>query len=233
MLYITGDTHGSLDLGKLNMSQFPQQRAMTRDDIVMICGDFGLVWNDSPEDLRGRQWLSEKNFTTLWVDGNHENFHLLHQYPTEERFGGRVRKIVDGVYHLERGHVFTIQGKKFFCMGGARSTDKAFRTENISWWREEMPSFREYGQAWQSLEDVGWKVDYVVTHCAPTSVAQAINPYYEKDALTEFFEDILDKLSFDKWYFGHYHTDQTIDGRFVALYNRVIPIGKVVTHGGI
>ena len=49
---------------------------MTKEDYVIICGDFGGVWNKEVENKEEKHlldWLEEKPFTTLFVDGNHEN----------------------------------------------------------------------------------------------------------------------------------------------------------------
>ena len=43
MIYITGDCHR--DFERFNMSIFPEQREMTKEDFVIVCGDFGGVWN--------------------------------------------------------------------------------------------------------------------------------------------------------------------------------------------
>lgn len=59
----------------------------------------------------------------MFVDGNHENFDKLYQYPEKDWHGGRVHEIRPNVLHLMRGHVFDIQGHSFFCMGGAMSHD--------------------------------------------------------------------------------------------------------------
>jgi len=56
MLNITGDTHGALDIRKLNTSRFPEQRSMTKQDYVAIMGDFGMVWDNGKEDLYWRKW---------------------------------------------------------------------------------------------------------------------------------------------------------------------------------
>ena len=53
------------------------------------------------------KWLSEKPWTTLFVDGNHENFDRLKNYPITEEWGGKVQKIYDKVYHLMRGEIYT------------------------------------------------------------------------------------------------------------------------------
>lgn len=50
---------------------------MTKDDYVIICGDFGGLWTFEEESSREKDvldWLNNKNFTTLFVDGNHENY---------------------------------------------------------------------------------------------------------------------------------------------------------------
>ena len=72
MIYITGDCHG--DWKRFSMDSFPEQQGMTRDDFVIVCGDFGLWNNDKTE----KWWLAEKNFTGRFVDGNHENFDRLY-----------------------------------------------------------------------------------------------------------------------------------------------------------
>ncbi|MBP3832258.1 MAG: metallophosphoesterase [Clostridia bacterium] len=125
MIYITGDTHS--DFTRLADDQFPIQTEMTKNDYVIICGDFGGVWTFEEESNREKyilDWLNNKNFTTLFVDGNHENFtRLYNDYPVEECHGGKVHKIRDSVLHLMRGEIFDIDGKKIFAFGGAKSHD--------------------------------------------------------------------------------------------------------------
>lgn len=225
MIYVTGDIHGEIDIGKLSNKNFPEQKKLTKNDYLIICGDFGLVWQNSNLELYWRKWLSNKNFTTLWIDGNHENFNLLAGYKTTKKFGGDVKEISPDVYHLGRGQIFTIDGYKIFTMGGAVSQDKVYRKENISWWAAEVPSKEEMETAINNLNKVDWSVDYVFTHCAPYSIHQKINCYYENDSVTSFLEFIYKNLNFKKWYFGHYHVDVPINKNFVALYDNIIPIG--------
>lgn len=73
VIWITGDTHGDW-IHRLNMDSFPEQREMTKDDYVIVLGDFG-IWRDSPQQRWYLNWLEEKHFTTLFIDGNHECFH--------------------------------------------------------------------------------------------------------------------------------------------------------------
>lgn len=124
MIYITGDCHANFS--RFSTDIFPEQKEMTKDDYVIICGDFGGVWDkgeESPREKWDMNWLEDKPFTTLFVDGNHENFDRLYTYPVEEWHGGKVHKIRDSVIHLMRGQVYEIDGKKFFTFGGAASHD--------------------------------------------------------------------------------------------------------------
>jgi len=107
LIFVTGDIHGSRDIQKLSASNFPMQPQLSREDFVIICGDFGLVWQDCAEERRWLNWLEEKPWTTLWVDGNHENFDRLHTYPATEWHGGKIQKIMPHVFHLCRGQIFS------------------------------------------------------------------------------------------------------------------------------
>ena len=121
MIYITGDTHA--DFSKFEEKKFSIQSDMTKNDYVIICGDFGGVWNYIVESIYEKYWLDNKNFSTLFVDGNQENFTRLYNYPIEEWHGGKVHRIRDSVIHLMRGEIYDIDNKKFFTFGGARSHD--------------------------------------------------------------------------------------------------------------
>lgn len=221
MIFVTGDTHCPIDIGKLNTDRFPAQKEMHKNDFVIICGDFGGVWNGSKTDIYWQSWLYAKPFTTLFIDGNHENFDLLNQYPVVDFRGGKAHQINSSVYHLMRGEIFTIDGLKFFAMGGAASHDKAYRKEGVSWWAEEMPSDEEYQNALRNLDAHDWSVDIVLSHCAPGSLQTAIADWYEHDKLTNFLESIKDDLLFTFWGFGHYHLDKNFPGGFSVLYNQV------------
>lgn len=221
MVYITGDLHGGIDIGKLSSKSFPEGKNLNKRDYLIICGDFGLVWDCSAEERYYRGWLASKPWTTLFVDGNHENFDMLSGFVEEDMFGDKVGVICDSIYHLKRGRIYTIEGKKFFTMGGATSHDQGFRREFISWWRQEMPSHSEYTKAVTSLTNANWNVDYVLTHCAPNSIASGLCDYFYPDKLTGFLQDISDELSFIRWYFGHYHVDKEISEKYHALYKTI------------
>ncbi len=243
MIYITGDCHG--DYTRFSSRNFPEQKEMTKNDYVIICGDFGY-WNNSNEQKYWRNWLDNKPFTTLFIDGNHENFDMLNQMSIEQWNGGNVHRISDSIIHLMRGQVFTIEDQKFFTFGGARSHDikdgilnpsdknfkekykkmqerhASFRINHVSWWEEEMPNETEMQQGREVLEQNDWEVDFIITHCAPSSV-QAIMSMglYAPDALTNYFEEIRQKCKYSQWFFGHYHKNALVDSRNIAIYKRI------------
>jgi len=226
MIYITGDTHIPTDISKLNTNNFPQQKKMKKEDFLIICGDFGGVWDKSKEEKYWLKWLENKSFTTLFIDGNHENFDLLNSLPEEELFGGKVHKVSEGIYHLMRGYVYEIKGLRFFAFGGASSHDRHLRTEGVNYWKEELPTDEEIKTAYDSLGKYGWNVDYVLTHCAPTFVQKMISSGYEENILTDEFENISKRLVFEKWFFGHYHKDIDVDKQFIGIFDKIIKIDR-------
>lgn len=243
-LFLTGDTHGLLDIDKLNEKAFPIQSKLTKDDYVIVAGDFGGVWYGSSEFLRSnseyivplehrgqserddyiQKWYSKRNFTTLFIDGNHENHALLNSYPIIKWNGGLVHKITDSLFHLMRGQVYEIDDKKIFTMGGATSKDRWHRTENVSWWSSELPSEEEICCAREMLEKNGNSVDYIITHCTSSKIMRRIDENDQSNRLTEFFSEMDTFVNYKLWFFGHYHMDKSIDDKHIMVYNDIIEL---------
>lgn len=246
MIFATGDTHGNFQMFGTN--HFPEQKEMSRSDYVIICGDFGGIWADTPNERYWLDWLEDKLFTTLFVDGNHENFDRLNALLVQEWHGGKVHEIRHHILHLMRGQVFDIEGYTFFTMGGATSHDiwdgildpasptfeedywlkrrtrQMFRVKGVSWWEQEMPSEDEYVEAFRNLERVGYEADYIITHCAPTSVQQKLNPDFTPDPLTDFLERVKTKVDYHYWLFGHYHDNKAVDERHILLWEQMVQV---------
>lgn len=225
-MYITGDKHGKIDLEFLSDEKWQDQNSLTKDDYLIIAGDFGGVWYGDDRDNEVLDYHASKPYTTLFIDGNHENFDALRKYPLEAWNGGMVRKIRPDIIHLERGYVFTIKDKKIFTFGGAGSIDKAFRTPHVSWWKEEIPSTTEISRGMQSLLDSSNEVDIVVTHEAPRSIIENELGYQVgdgEDEFVDFLEYVKVNVSYDRWFFGHHHVDRDY-GKLQLLYDRVIEI---------
>lgn len=250
MIYVTGDCHQ--DFRRFNARIFPEQREMSKEDYVIICGDFGGVWNkggESGEEKYRMDWLEGKSFTTLFVDGNHENFDRLYACPEEVWHGGRVHKIRPSVVHLMRGQVFEIDGKRIFTFGGAASHDvdggilepedpdfkkkkrkldrgwQPYRINHVSWWRQELPSQEEMEEGRRNLAAHGNTVDFIVTHCCASSTQVLLGgPMYRPDIATAYLEEIRQNTRFKKWFFGHYHDNRNVNAEEILLYEQIIRI---------
>lgn len=243
MIYVTGDIHGADSIRKLGVKHFPEGATLTRDDYVIILGDFGLVWSEpeSGEERWWLDWLEEKPWTTLFIDGNHDNHDKLASMPDLSWKGGRIHEVRPHVYHLIRGEVFTLfdggRDVKLLAFGGARSHDIEWRTEGVTWWPAEQPSAGDYENAVDNIAANDWPVDYVLTHDAPTATKHALLGLitsdklsvwdanrWEDDRTNVFLTEIENMLRYRMWYFGHYHADQKVDEKHVALYHAVLPI---------
>lgn len=194
-------------------------------------------------------WLDCKPFTTLFVDGNHENFDRLYSYPVEEWHGGKVHKIRPSVIHLMRGQVFELDGKKIFTFGGASSHDinggilesndpdfkkkkkrldmgdKPYRINHLSWWKEELPSAVEMEEGLKILEAHGNTVDFIVTHCCASSTLAVISHgLYKPDILTTYLEELRQKVRFKKWFFGHYHDNKNVSAEEILVWEQIVRV---------
>lgn len=197
-IWITGDCHS--DFYRFTTEVFPEQLEMTREDIVIICGDFGGIWYQEDSVYIKREnmeldFLESRPFTTVFVDGNHEHFDRLNSFPVKEWNGGLVHEIRPHVLHLMRGEVYAIEDKKFFAFGGASSHDisdgildgnypnwkeKAkeldkqgkymYRIKGLSWWPQELPSEEEMQNGINNLKKHDNKVDFIITHSPSASV---------------------------------------------------------------
>lgn len=253
MIYITGDCHE-------NFGRFTKRQRMKlpfllgENDYAIVCGDLGLLWCRDREFEYNLEWLSRLPFTLLWVQGNHENYNLIAEYPVEMWHGGKVRHIVkDKIILLERGQVFNIEGYRFLTFGGASSHDvqggildkdspsfkldkrKAvrsglpYRIRNVSWWEQELPTAEEMQECRDNLNRAGYSVDYVITHCMSSSMQDKLESYYgggarlyERDILTEFFEELEEKIQYKVWFCGHYHVNLRLNEKHMILYKDIM-----------
>ena len=222
MIYVTGDTHGNFR--RFQPEYFPEQAGLTKNDVVIIAGDFGGVWFGDSRDDETLDWLERLPFTLAFVCGNHENYDALERYPVAEWHGGKVHRVRPHVLHLMRGQVFELESYRFFTMGGAKSHDTNHRINHISWWRQELPSDEEYSEALQNLERYNWQVDYIITHCAPTSIALMGSRHNEADRLTDFLQEVRERAKYYYWLFGHYHDNKAVDEKHILLWEQIVQI---------
>lgn len=254
-VWATGDFHGTPI--RLASDNFYEQKEFSRnkdENTVIQLGDFGMVWKRDGENKSEKywlDWLEEKPFTTVFIDGNHENHLRLATYPVKEWNGAKVHEIRPHVLHLCRGGVFTIEDKKFFVMGGGSSHDvqdgildyddqdwreKAneldkqgkymYRIKGLSWWEEELPTEEEMQHGIDNLEKHNNKVDFILSHSPSTSELYLMGGkgLYKTDVLTNYLEEIKANTEYKKHLFGHMHQNVAVNDKDICLYEQVVRI---------
>lgn len=195
MVYVTGDMHG-------DASRFsdPRLKKLKKGDTLLVCGDFGFLWNGSKAEQKLLKQIGSKKYNVCFLDGTHENFELLKSYDVIEWNGGKARQIYKNLYHLMRGQIYEIEGLKIFTMGGGESPDIDIRFDNDSWSRDEIPTQVELIEGANNLEKVDCKVDIILTHEPPATIKGFLK-LKEKGpvrvtALNAYFEELANRLPF-------------------------------------
>ena len=221
MVYITGDTHGDISWFKN-----PKLKKLGEKDILIICGDFGFLWNPKSEaEKKNLEILKSKKYTICFLDGAHENFDMLDAYTPYRWKGGNAHKIANNIFHLMRGEIFTLDNKTFFVMGGGESDDRDMREPGVSWWEEEMPNAQEIKNAEDNLKDANYNVNYILSYEAP-AVAKDFLKLHLKEAakispLNTYLQELTKNVDYYHWYFGSLHTDLQISKKMTAVFNEI------------
>lgn len=219
MIYVTGDLHG--DLGKF---QAPALRRLGRDDVLIVCGDFGFVWNGGREEQHILRKIGKRKHQTLFVEGAHENYPQLESYPVSDYCGGKARIISGNLWHLCRGHVFTIQDKKIFAFGGADDPTIDINELADTPTLRRLPSEEDIMLANRALDLHGRAVDCIITHDCSFTLRNCLVETTSFDHLHTFLEEISRSVKFTMWYFGRYHLDRRIPPCYRAMHLDVVPI---------
>lgn len=220
MIYVTGDMHGE-------QSRFDDSRIkkLKRGDYLIICGDFGFLWDNSAKERAFLKKLSKKKYTTLFIDGTHENFDLLNQYEVSKWNGGKVHLINDKVIHLMRGQIYEIEDQTVFTMGGGVSSDIDIRFENETWSSAEIPSKEELVEGVDNLEKYGGKIDLVITHEPPAKMKEFMLLKEKKmsniTGINTYLQEMSEVCSFSHWFFGSLHIDKYISQTHVSVFKNV------------
>lgn len=221
MIFVTGDTHG--DIERFDDPRLKQLRA---GDTLLICGDFGFLWDGSKREKKNLKALTKKKFNICFLDGTHENFDMLAEYPVTEWNGGNAQQIAGNIYHLMRGQIYTIEDVAFFVMGGGESPDLDIRMENDNWSPLETPNPQELMEGAENLEKRGCAVDIVLTHEPPGNIKSFLNlPEGIGTRLTTlnaYFDELNKTCKYNKWYFGSMHVDKFVSSSQISLYRNIV-----------
>ena len=139
MIYITGDLHGEIERLKSK-----EVRKLKKGDTLIVCGDFGFVWDGSDREKKVLKKLGKQKYRIMFIAGCHDNYDLLESYPVTELCGGQARQISGNLYELLRGEIYDIDGKTVFAFGGGQSDNTyADLIEGENWWTREIPTDEE------------------------------------------------------------------------------------------
>jgi predicted phosphodiesterase len=221
MVFVTGDTHG--DPNRLNKNDL---KFLNEGDTLIVCGDFGFIWDKSRAEEKILKSLSKRKYNICFIDGTHENFDLLNAYPLTMWNGGKVHQISDNIYHLMRGQIFEIDGLKIFTMGGGESPDLDARIDENPWLKYEIPSKEELLEGANNLEKHDCKIDVIITH-EPSSTIKGFLKLGESEAvrvttLNAYFDELAKCSEFKRWFFGNLHLDKYISNTYIGVHKAVI-----------
>lgn len=249
MVYVTGDTHGGLDISKLFPEKWEEGWKLNREDFLIVLGDFGLLWTHEPtkdHEIPLTDFYNHAPWTTLWIPGNHENYDRIEQLERTEFDGMAVRKHSSwrSIYMLESG-IQRIQEKNCLVFRGAESVDRKERILGISYWRQEIPSAMEFHKIAGELDAFCKQVEFS-KRSTTTMEERGLDFVLSHSAPKEFFFDIIrsGKLDSEKfndptleqlqalediiqgygqtpeWYCGHFHVEHDQDNHH-AMYDAI------------
>lgn len=216
-IYVTGDTHGKLK----PVVSFCKNNGLREDDTVIILGDAGInYWLDDRDHWTKN--TADKAKTTLFcLHGNHEARPCeALGYEKREFHGGDVwvEPAHPRIVFAIDGEVYDFNGIKCLVIGGAYSVDKWHRlATGGKWWPDEQPSDEVKAKVEGVLDKLGWKIDVVLSHTCPFSrepteaFLSGLDQSTVDDSTERWLDMIERKLSYKKWYCGHFHIDKTID----------------------
>lgn len=222
-VFLTGDTHGDMDIYKIRQFDTFIGKELTRDDVVIILGDWGGIWFDNKKDKSIIDFWKNKNWTTFIVAGNHENYDAIEKLPIVEVFGNKCYKVEDNIIIGITGKEYKINGFTFFNVNGADSQDiydtdgKLYRQKGINWWIQEQIK----QEVVEEVLNKNIEVDFLITHTGGEEVCKYLGfkPTISDIRLTQ----IMNHIQYKKHFCGHYHKDICIDNTLI-MYKRIIEL---------
>ena len=218
MFYLTGDTHRKFS----RIKEFLKYDFFhTIDDVIIILGDVGINYYGDygkPNDYELKEELSKLKVTLFCIYGNHEKRpENINSYKEKEWRGGVVywEPEFPNLIFAKDGEIYDFDGNRCIVIGGAHSIDKEYRIKDVDWWADEQPSDKIKARVEERLAKENWKVDVVLSHTCPYKFMpnHALMPDdwgFDFDNSTEHWLDtIKNRLTYNKWYCGHFHTNHT------------------------
>lgn len=226
--YITGDTHGNFN----RINYFCEKFETSKEDILCILGDAGINYYLNKKDYMLKQALQEMPITFFCIHGNHEERPFnISTYITKKWNGGIVyyEEEFPNILFAKDGEIYNINGKSILVIGGAYSVDKEYRLlKGWSWFKDEQPN-KEIVKYIEKQITKQRHFDIVLTHTCPigTEPRHMFLPFIDQskvDKTTELLlQRIADWITFDNWYFGHFHGHWD-NGKYHMLFEDYVEV---------
>lgn len=227
---ITGDTHANF--GRFAALPF---KADTTYHIVIL-GDAGVNYWLGVRDHRLKDQLKQDFPDTVFylVRGNHES-RPEHLKAGVRAYNETVQGIViqepdyPNIIYLLDGEEYTINNKKVLVIGGAYSIDKEYRQRmHWQWFEDEQLSSAEL----KAIEEKhrGKHFDMILSHTCPYSMRPThlflpmVDQSKVDNSMELWMEEFKDTISYDLWYWAHYHGDWSYDEKNHMLYENIISL---------
>ncbi len=226
MIYVTGDTHGKFQ----RITDFCEHEKTSCEDIIIILGDAGINYSGWVLDREKKELLKTLPITLFCIHGNHEQRpDTIDSYAEKRWHGGIVYWEEDypNLLFAKDGEIFDLDGKQTIVIGGAYSIDKMIRViYGYGWWADEQPSDEIKRYVEEQLENRDWKIDVVLSHTVPLKYEPremfmtGVDQSSVDKSTEEWLDWIEEKLEYQKWYCGHYHTEKKI-GKVDMKYKEI------------
>lgn len=218
MIFVTGDTHGDFN----RIFEFCRTTPkLSREDVIIVLGDAGINYFGDERDVQRKEWLSGLPITLFCIHGNHEmrpSKIANYQQTLWNRGIVYIEKDFPNILFAKDGEIFDLGGKNTIVIGGAYSVDKEYRLAwGYRWFEDEQPSEEIKKDVEDQLARANWSIDTVLSHTCPIQYepTEVFISGVSQDAVDKSTEEWLGKieerLNYNHWYCGHYHTDKALD----------------------
>lgn len=234
--FITGDIHRH-DYSRFDAFDYIIDDLQKTTNYVIVLGDFGLNYYNNISDNIAKDFYNKiankYNFTFIAIRGNHElRPEKLDKYePIYKNEDG-----LNGFFLIEKDYPkllfcysfgdFMINSKRFYQIGGAYSVDKEYRLMTGAMWTPDEQLTKDEKKTVE-IEITCRSYNYILSHTCPLKwepshlFISAVNQDKVDKSTEEWMDKIEPMIKYDKWYFGHYHSDEVISEKAELIFHDI------------
>lgn len=220
---IIGDTHGA-NTQVIRRARKMYPNLLPNEIGLIILGDAGFNCGRPEEDAKWKKIANKIGVQVYCVRGNHDQHPKYineNGYCFSKGFDENTQGLVyqqekyPNIKYFLDGHEYIIDGLRALVIGGAYSIDKNYRLENNMFWEpHEQLTEEEMKDISETFE--GEHFNLILSHTCPLSwqpkdlFLTFINQKEVDNSMEAWMEKFRSLITFDMWYFGHYHHDRLV-----------------------